>query len=263
MSVITASPRRGRAPPPRIKRPSERRSQSRSAMRALDILEFFGDARRPLRAFEIARMLDLSPSTADHLLKTMVDSGHLVFDARTKAYRPSPRLIGFSGWLVDTFGADDRLRALVRDIQARSGMVVTLTTPNDIFMQIIDAAIPEGAQTERGLRISLFGSAIGSAYLATLGGDDLERLAYRARIAAVDLPKIRETIAAITAAGFADGPSADGRLWSIAQALPMPEVQIPLVIGLAGPADSVRPNRGPLHGLITEAIARWIIPRPA
>jgi DNA-binding IclR family transcriptional regulator len=224
------------------------------------MLEFFGDARRPLRAVEIAKMLDLQPSTADHLLKSMVDSGHLVFDARMKTYRPSPRLIGFSSWLVDTFGADNRLRALVRDVQARCGMVVTLTTPNDIFMQVIDAVIPEGSQTERGLRISVFGSAIGSAYLATLGSDDLERLAYRARVAPEDLPKIREIIHSINAAGFADGPSGDGSIWSLAQALPLPEVQIPLIIGLAGPAETVRPNRNALHGLITEAIARWIAP---
>lgn len=43
----------------RVKRPSERRSLSRSATRALDVLEYFGEARRPLRAVEISKALGL------------------------------------------------------------------------------------------------------------------------------------------------------------------------------------------------------------
>ena len=82
----------------RVKRPSERRSLSRSATRALDVLEFFGEARRPLRAVEISRVLGMHPSTTNQLLKTMVDSAHLVFDAHSKTYLPSPRLARFSTW---------------------------------------------------------------------------------------------------------------------------------------------------------------------
>lgn len=112
-------------PSPGMKRPSDRRSLSRSATRALDVLEYFGVARQPLRAIEIARMLGMQPSTTDQLLKTMVDSAHLVFDARSKTYLPSPRLIGFSGWIIETYGAGEVLRELVRDVQQRTGLLVS------------------------------------------------------------------------------------------------------------------------------------------
>ena len=249
--------------PPRIKRPSERRSRSRSAIRALDMLEFFGDARRPLRAFEVARMLDMQPSTADQLLKTMVDSGHLVFDAHHKTYYPSPRLIGFSIWLLEAFGPDDRLRGLIHDVQARSGMTVTLTTPNDLFMQVIDIAFPIGSPSERGLRISLFGSVVGSAYLATLDPDTLTRLAKRARVAPSDLPSLRETAESVRLAGYAEGPTPDGFIWSIAMHLPSPNVHLPLVLGLAGPLDEVVPRRAALQQLMAEAVGTWMTRQPS
>ena len=70
------------------------------------MLEYFGEARRPLRAVEIAKALELHASTTDQLLKTMVDSAHLVFDARSKTYAPSHRLAGFGAWVVESYGAE-------------------------------------------------------------------------------------------------------------------------------------------------------------
>lgn len=244
--------------PVRVKRPSERRSTSRSATRALDVLECFGQARRPLRAVEIARALDLHASTADQLLKTMVDSAHLVFDARGKTYAPSHRLAGFSGWIVERAGPDARLRALVAAVQVETGDVVTLTTPNDLFMQVIDLAGvgPNGQPTERGLRISVFGSAVGSAYLSTLADDDVLRLARRARLPAQEQAEVRASVALIRRDGFAEGLSADGEIWSLATPLP-PSGQTPLVLGFAGPAERVRTLSAELQARMKAAVARW------
>ena len=158
-------------------------------------MELFGVARQPMRAVDIGKALGTNPSTTNQLLKTMVDSGHLVFDARPKTYVPSPRLAEFSSWIVDTYGAGGRLRDLICGLRDRTGFVITVTTPNDLFMQIIDSAIPRGQTAERGLRVSLFGSAIGSAYLSTLDDSEVARLADRARISAVELHGIRDGVA--------------------------------------------------------------------
>lgn len=243
----------------RVKRPGERRSSSRSAARALDVLEAFGEARRALRAVEIARMLDLTPSTANQLLKTMVDSAHLLFDARTKTYQPSPRLVPISAWIAETYGVGGRLSDLVQDVQARTGFVTTVTTHNDLFMQVIDLAGPEGGGGERGLQISLFGSAIGSAFLATLDEAEVRRLADRARVPDTELPAIFETLAAIRDCGHSAGPSADEASWSVALPLPASVLQGRAVLGLAGPARQIRPQVAALHALLQEAIARWIV----
>ena len=254
VSLITPNSARGLHSAVTVKRPGERRSLSRSATRALDVMELFGAERRPLRAVEIGSALGMNPSTTNQLLKTMVDSGHLVFDARPKTYLPSPRLAEFSSWIVETYGAGGQLRDLIRGLQERVGMVVTASTPNDLFMQIIDSAIPEGRTAERGLRVSLFGSAIGSAYLSMLDDTEIARLANRARIADAEVPGILDSVARIRTDGFADGPSADEQIWSIAVPLLAQGLRVPTVLGLAGPAEKVRDRSAELAETMRAAI---------
>lgn len=248
----------GRTWPVRVKRPSERRSLSRSATRALEVLELFGEARRPLRAVEIARALGLHASTADQLLKTMVDSAHLVFDARAKTYAPSHRLARFSAWIVESYGMEARLRALVAEVQSATGEIVTLTTPNDLFMQIVDLAglSPSGQPTERGLRVSVFGSAVGAAYLSTLPDEEIARLAARARLPAAEQAEVSASVARIRQDGFAEGPSIDGTTWSLATPLPAQGLA-PMVLGVAGLAEQVRAESPRLQAVIRAAVNRW------
>ena len=256
MLIKPVAPKGSRPGPARVKRPSEKRSSSSSATRALDVLEFFGNERRPLRAVDICRALAMSPSTADQILKTMVDSGHLVFDARGKTYRPSPRLAGFSSFMVETYGTENRLHRLVRDLHQRVGMIVTLTTPNDLFMQVLDLAADSEHSTERGLQIAMFGSSIGSAYLSTLAETDLVHLAYRARVPAEAMATLRTDLAQIRHDGCADGPSGAG-IWSLAIPLPHDIGELPLVLGLAGTEGRVRPSLATLIREMHSAIARW------
>jgi len=247
--------------PTRVLRAGDRRSLSRSATRALDVLEFFGEVRRPLRAIEIGRKLDLHPSTVNQLLKTMVESAHLTFEVATKSYLPSPRLTRFSSWMVDSYGSDERLRHLISAVHMGSGEVVTLTTPNDLFMQVIDLAGVDFAtarpdSAERGLRVSMFGSTIGSAYLSALPEGEVRRLADRARIAPDELEALLMRLAQMRRQGFADGPSVEGSIWSIAAPLPETSFTVPLVLGLAGPSDRVKSHLDMLAGLIRAGIAR-------
>jgi DNA-binding IclR family transcriptional regulator len=254
VSLITPKSARGLNLAVTVKRPGERRSLSRSATRALDVMELFGAERRALRAVEIGSALGINPSTANQLLKTLVDSGHLVFDARPKTYLPSPRLAAFSSWMVDAYGAGGQLRDLMHDLQERLDMVVTASTPNDLFMQIIDSAIPEGRTAERGLRVSLFGSAIGSAYLSMLDDAEIARLAHRARIPGTEAQDIIAKLAAIRNDGYADGPSADGKIWSVAVPLPAKGLHAQTVLGLAGPAETVRERAAELAASMHSAI---------
>ncbi len=265
MSIIAPRPGSGNHLAVRIKRPAERRSSSRSATRALDVMELFGRARRPLRAIEISRALDMHSSTTNQLLKTMVDSAHLVFDAQAKTYLPSPRLTEFSAWIVESYGADGRLRNLIEDLHQRTGLVVTVTTPNDLFMQIVDAEIPslpgDDRVPERGLQVSIIGSAIGSAYLATLDDEAVLRLAHRARVGEDDMRALVDMAHRIRDEGYAVGPAAmDNRTWSLAMALPAQGLRVPAVIGLAGPVAVLKARLDEFAGLMREAIARWFGP---
>lgn len=257
MTLIAPKPVRGQNMSVRVKRPGERRSMSRSATRALDVLELFGRMRRPLRAVEISHALGTHSSTTNQLLKTMVGSAHLVFTARDKTYLPSPRLAEFAAWIMDTYGAGGRLRELIVALQERTGMVVTVSTPSDLFMQVVDLATPKGREAERGLQVSIFGSAVGSAYLATLDDAEVKRLAQRGRIPTSQISAILDEVAGIRSAGHADGALEGSPYWSVATALPMKVLHVPTVLGLAGPAEEVRPQVIELSQVMREEIARW------
>ena len=240
-----------------IRRPGERTSLSRSATRALDILELFGQAQKPLRAIEFARALNLGPSTTNQLLKTMVESAHLTFDARAKTYLPSPRLARFAAWMVKSYGASEQLQTLLAHIRTASGETVTLSTPNDVFMQIVDlAGSADDTETAvRGLRVSIFGSVIGTAYLSTLTRPEVIKLAARARVGAGDLAGLLKDVRHIRENGVGDGPNLSGHIWSIAAPLTSQSNSLPLVLGLAGPATRVRQHIEPLRALIRDAAA--------
>ncbi|MCE7796413.1 helix-turn-helix domain-containing protein [Sphingobium sufflavum] len=240
-----------------MKRPGEKRSVSRSATRALDVLELFGGEGRWLRAKEIGDRLSLSSSSINQLLKTMVDSGHLVFNIDSKAYLPSPRLLTFAGWLGELYQGHSGLHQLVAMLQERTSIGVTLTAPNDLFMQIVDLATAPGDTAERGLQISMFGSAIGSAYLSTLADADIVRLAQRARIESGPIALIMEGVRQIRQDGFADGPSGDGAIWSIAMPLPLQGPGYSLILALAGAAGEVRDRRDLLLATMRDAISEW------
>jgi DNA-binding IclR family transcriptional regulator len=247
--------------PVRIRRPNERRSLSRSATRALDVLELFGQMRRPLRAIEIAKVLELHPSTANQLLKTMVESAHLTFNAGMKTYLPSPRLASFAAWMVESYGTDKNLRDLLRHAQGAIGEIVTLSTPNDIYMQILDrvgsVGLPATGDTERGMRISMFGTVIGAAYLSTLKRPDLTRLIERARIPPPDLSQISAELAEIRRRGLAEGPIMNGSVWCLAAALPPGGFPAPLVLGVAGPAERILPKSDQIRALLLDAAKRY------
>jgi DNA-binding IclR family transcriptional regulator len=249
----------------KVKLPGERRSLSRSATRALDVLELFGEARRPLRAVEMSTALGLHPSSMNQLLKTMMESAHLTFDAHFKTYLPSPRLAQFSTWMLASYGGDESFRKLLRRLNAASGEIVTLTTPNDLFMQVLDVVGAEAnaETTGRGLRVSIFGSTTGAAYLSMLPKSEIDRLAVRARISAADLTAIHLHAIHVRAEGIADGPSVGGQFWSVAAPLPAGLSPAPLILGLAGPRDRVKQNVAHLKQVLRETLGRWLSEREA
>jgi len=245
----------------RIKRPDTQGSISRTASRALDILEYFGQIRRPSRAIDIARALDLHPSSTNQILKTLVDSSHLVFDGRAKTYQPSPRLAGFGAWITENYGSDLGLNNMLRAVEDRLGTIVTLSAPNDLFMQILDFVAPQPnlSSAQRGMQVSLFGSAaIGGAYLCQLPDREVERLAFRARMPRQALPAVFEKLKTARRDGFAFGQAGNAEFRSMAVPLPPGRTPVPMVIGIAGRPERIDRDRNSLFGTMQNAITQWL-----
>jgi len=71
----------------------EPESLVKSAVRIMQIFEYFQDVGRPARAIEIGEALELPKSSAIGLLKTLVETGYLAFNTNTKTYFPSFRIV--------------------------------------------------------------------------------------------------------------------------------------------------------------------------
>lgn len=241
-----------------VRLPGERRNLAKSATRALDVLEYFAALKRPLRATEISHAFGWHSSSTDQLLKTMVDSGYLIFEAARKLYRPSPRLVRFGAWLTGDYYGGDRLYRLLNLIHSRSGEIVTLAVRQDEQMQVVDIVQPVSPHpAAKGVKVPLVGSALGGAYLAARPDGEIRQIIDyldRHRHDGEDrLPAIMADVRAIRARGYATSRiDSDGR--SIAMALPPCDADVGIVLGFAGPAERIGTHETELAALMRRCI---------
>jgi DNA-binding IclR family transcriptional regulator len=233
---------------PQLRLPGERRNLAKSAVRALDVIEYFSIVQRPLRATDIAHALDLHPSSADQLLKTMVDSAYLLIDPFDKLYYPSPRLLRFTTWFSTTCYNGDSLCRLIEALGAETGQIVTLAAPQGLSLQIIDVVEPIGStiMIRKGSRVPVLGSALGVAFLAVCGDHDVARWIRRApeacRMNDAELKDLMNSVRTARAAGYSCGLNDREDMYSIAIPLPKSAMQAQLILGLAGDCSYIAPR---------------------
>ena len=244
------------------------RNLSKSALRALDLLEFFALRRRPARAAEVARSLSMSHSSADQLLKTRASRAYLIFDASTKLYWPSPRLLGFAATLEQSYFGGSSLQKLIQYLVDETGCSVAISTPVGRLMQLTHFLSPPGRVYDRppGEFYSLFSSAAGAAILATWpiatvraliaeSGDQLGDLAARPEVVLANLDEVRENGHAF------GGLSPDADTCSVAVALPPSSPNLDLTLSLRGAIETMQSRRWYFAALIHDAIASYISAR--
>ena len=249
--------------------PGGRRNLAKSATRALDLLEHFASVRRPLRATEIAHEFGWRSSSADQLLKTLVDSGYLIFDKAKKLYRPSPRLVRFGAWLSADYYGGDRLYRLLGLVHGRSGEVVTLAVRQGTTMQIVDLLQPAFSPQvpAKGLTVPLIGSVIGSAYLAARSDHEVRTIVELIDARRAGGPRtqaVLDLLQSVRSRGYASGQASDGMMmtgdgddaaWPIAIGLPPCEAGVGLVLGLSGTRDRIAPKEAEYAGLLKACVS--------
>lgn len=251
------------------------KNYSKSANRALDVMDYFATTGAPARSAEIADALGIARSSADQLLKTMVLSGYLVVSVEGKSYFPSLRMAKFGHWIAGRYPDVERFRAIMEDIHAQTGEVVTLTMQNDCFMQMMSSApgSDDDPMLSVGAKVPVLGSAIGSAALTAKSRKEIGRLVDRARRQRALMANsswnepFLDDIQLFRMKGYSWRPSrrlVGGRdgpapvdYWSIAMILPG-ESEGSIVLGLAGPTTRVRPREWELVNLMRRSIRQHL-----
>jgi DNA-binding IclR family transcriptional regulator len=141
----------------------------KSSVRVLEVFEYFQREARPSKATEISRALQLPNSSVDRILKTLVNTGYLLFDWRSKRYKPSYRLVRAAHRLEDGFFGGRITRELLAAIRERTGEPVFMCLQNDCWVECV-VAMPGSNGTlslaTEGMKFSIDDSSPGVALLS-------------------------------------------------------------------------------------------------
>lgn len=185
--------------------------QVKSAMRALEILEYFKLNQQRRSMSEIASDLGYPQSSATVLLKTLITLGYLSYDRQERAYFPTPKVTALGEWIpMALFGSGKILEAM-RDVHTATGEGVFIGTKSDIYLQYtrtMESIHALRFHIDEGSIIPLTRSAAGWMLLSSLPGHMLENLVRRANIACevkdrVSLAQAQERVAEIQQKGYA------------------------------------------------------------
>ena len=240
-----------------------RRSRATSAVRALDVLEHFGVLGRPLRAKEIVARFELAPSSAEQLLKTMVEAGYLVFDPQSKLYDVSFRLTTFARWLVRDCYPGAEVSRILEDLSANTGGHVFLAQRTDNFMRVVEARASDDLKfTDDASMLLPLDAMTGQAFLASCDEHDATRIVEHAtlhrHLPAGASHALVESVRAVRSAGYAMGTAHSHMLQTVSMPLIF-DAALPtrtLVLSVTGIKDRMRPQEGRVLALAQESSAR-------
>ncbi|RVT93215.1 IclR family transcriptional regulator [Sphingomonas crocodyli] len=113
------------------------RASVKSALRALDVIEYFSANTAPARTVDVSEALGIPNSSADEILRTLAKRGYLCFNRTTKRYAPSYKIVGTANAIEQGFFGGDRLRSLMTKLRDETGATVCLTTQNDCWIESV------------------------------------------------------------------------------------------------------------------------------
>lgn len=222
----------------------------KSALRVLDVLKLFADSKRALTQSEIYLRLGIPQSSANFLLRTMIEAGYITYYRETRVYFPTPEVLHLGKWL-EGFGYDflfgeSVIADLMAELGERTDETVSITSQNDIFVhfhRINPRNRPPELDFAQGLVVPLTYSSYGQMLLSRQPDRQIDRVCrlIRAReedpARRFDIDTMVARIRALRAREFAYSlnpmlPSAG----SVATILPITIAGRDVAIGVGGPA---------------------------
>jgi DNA-binding IclR family transcriptional regulator len=237
----------------------------KSAVRVLQVLEFFQHRRRPCALKEICEALQYPQSSGTVLMKNLVTLGYLSYDRATRLYFPTLKVAALGDWVSQALFGQGEIFELMRDLHVATGEAVSIALQNDIYMQyirVIQSIHPLRFHTDEGSMRPLTQSAVGWMLLSVHPDRTVERLVRRANIATPPgaerqpLDTMMERVAAARRDGVAYAeniPLAGGA--TICALLPATVQGRAVALGMGGAIERIRPNREAYTRMVRELAA--------
>lgn len=241
-------------------------STSQSVGRTIELFAGFAREKRALSASEIAGIIDAPRSSCAALLKTLVDLDMVSVDRRTATYFPTARFAELGAWISDGSIYPPRILEIMHELRAVTGETITLATSNDLMIELVQVERSEQAisfAAEKGQKFSLWGTGVGTAYLASLDAAQIRALHRRCetrKLVPKQAPPIEEILGAVAEVKRNGFTIAEGAVFADASAIAAPApVKVngrPLVVSIAGPTARMKSRYAALGALLVEKLAR-------
>jgi DNA-binding IclR family transcriptional regulator len=238
----------------------------KSAVRAIQVLEYFDEARRASSVAEVADHHGWPHSSASMLMRSLVSLGYLHYDPNQRTYLPSMRVALLGDWIQEeSVFKNGQVAALMHQLNSETRETIVLAAQNGLHSQYL--RVIEGTNTLRmhlhiGILRPLLESGTGRMLLTQLDDATVGKLVRKYDASAggrapVDLAQLRKQIEQDRACGYAISINqVTPHATIIAMVLPTRPGARPLVIGVAGLSDRVLANQERYIEAIRQAIQR-------
>ncbi len=182
----------------------------KSVARVLEVLELFAQEREPMSGTQICRALNYPKSSANAILKSLVELGYLALNPDNLKYFPSLRVTYLGEWLPGQLLGTIETTKLLESLHEATHETVTLSMQNGFYMQfirVLPGTFPLSLRVSDGFMVPIFGTGVGAAYLSTITDQAIDNLYKRALRRGVpdDRPVTLESVMVDVAAARKDG----------------------------------------------------------
>lgn len=221
----------------------------RAAEQILDLYKCFADAREPLSFSELARRLDMAPSTCFNLVRTFETRGFLYATGPRRALYPTKRMLALAQEIArhDPVGSDVIARLSdLRDATGETVLLASLTRDKVTYLEVLESPHPIRYSAAVGETRPVQRNSMGKALLSLLSVED--RLAL---VKSLTFEKVTDRTLATADAYLSDVESSVGRGWFLNDGESVPDVIVVAAPVIAHGSAFAVSIAGPRHRMVS------------
>ncbi len=152
-----------------------------SIFRALDILEVLATQKNGLGITAIAKMTDLSKSTAHRIAATLAERGYVEHEAVSGSYRLGLKYIEIASYYINSLELQTEARPFLWELTSQLGLTThlgILDAHEVVYVEKLDVFPSVRLYSQIGFRVPAYCSSLGKCLLSGLSSNDLEAVMF-------------------------------------------------------------------------------------
>lgn len=239
----------------------------KSAVRVMQLLEYFDSVRREVGVIETARALGIPQSSTAALLKSLVELGYLVQTER-RMYLPTPRVTLLGNWIDPMLAPGGSVISMMNELAEATGETIILGIPSGItvrYIYVVPATQPMRLHVGVGDVRPMLVCGLGRLFLAGMSDEEVKQKFFRhtatqaSHETPLTLSTVRRDIESIRVNGYSvcmDRVSRGAGV--VCMRLPEREQSGPMGVAVGGLSSMIRTNSQDIARKMRNSIARHL-----